>query len=64
MAESVLNLRNRKEYLFPLESLPVQAQERHYEQQSSSLSAPAKAALEEVRETPKQRPIDLSLIHI
>lgn len=58
MAESVLNLRNRKEYLFPLESLPVQAQERHYEQQSLSLSAPAKAALEEVRETPKQRPID------
>lgn len=58
MAESVLNLRNRKEYLFPLESLPVQAQERHYEQQSSSLSAPAKAALEEVRETPKRKPLD------
>ena len=58
LAKSVLNVRNRKEYLFPLDSLPIQAQERHYEQQGASLSAPAKETLDKVRTTPERRPLD------
>lgn len=38
-AESVMNDRNRKEYLFFLESLPRSAQEEHYARQRAELSA-------------------------
>lgn len=40
-AESVINDRNRKEYLFFLESLPRSAQEEHYARQRAELSAVA-----------------------
>ena len=42
-AESVINDRNRKEYLFFLESLPRSAQEEHYARQRAELAAPADA---------------------
>lgn len=42
-AESVINDRNRKEYLFFLESLPRSAQEEHYARQRAELAAPAVA---------------------
>lgn len=43
-AESVINDRNRKEYLFFLESLPRSAQEEHYARQRAELAAPADAS--------------------
>lgn len=57
-ATSSLNEKNRPEYSFRLTAQPKEIQEKYYAKECASLPAPAKAALEEVRETPKQRPID------
>ena len=37
---------------------------KYYEQHGLTLSAPEKTALQKVKPSPVQRPLDLSLIHI
>ena len=57
-AISVINKKNRPEYAFPLAAQPKEIQEKYYAKECASLPAPAQAALEEVRETPKRKPLD------
>lgn len=52
------NAKNRPEYIFPLSTLPKHVQERYYARHSLTLSAPEKTALQKVKPSPVQRPLD------
>ncbi len=57
-AETVVNARNRKEYLFPLAGLPTMAQEKHYTQQSRGGLMAESLAAQTAKAEPVQRPLD------
>ncbi len=52
------NAKNRPEYIFPLSTLPKHVQERYYTRHSLTLSTPEKTALQKVKPSPVQRPLD------
>ena len=52
------NAKNRPEYIFPLSTLPKHVQERYYARHSLTLSTPEKTALQKVKPSPVQRPLD------
>lgn len=52
------NAQNRPEYIFPLSTLPKHVQERYYARHSLTLSTPEKTALQKVKPSPVQRPLD------
>lgn len=52
------NAQNRPEYIFPLSTLPKHVQERYYTRHSLTLSTPEKTALQKVKPSPVQRPLD------
>ena len=52
------NAKNRPEYIFPLSTLPKHVQERYYARHSLTLSTPEKKALQKVKPSPVQRPLD------
>ena len=52
------NAKNRPEYIFPLSTLPKHVQERYYARLSLTLSTPEKTALQKVKPSPVQRPLD------
>lgn len=52
------NAKNRPEYIFPLSTLPKHVQERYYARHSLTLSTPEKIALQKVKPSPVQRPLD------
>ena len=55
---SILNNRNRSEYAFPLATQSNEIQLKYYEQHGLTLSAPEKTALQKVKPSPVQRPLD------
>ena len=57
-AVSILNNRNRSEYAFPLATQSNEIQLKYYEQHGLTLSAPEKTALQKVKPSPVQRPLD------
>lgn len=55
---SVLNSRNRSEYAFPLATQSNDIQLKYYERHGLTLSTPEKTALQKVKPSPVQRPLD------
>ena len=57
-AIAVINSRKRREYAFPLATQSNEIQLKYYEQHGLTLSAPEKTALQKVKPSPVQRPLD------
>ena len=57
-AELTINTRNRPQYRIPLAAFPYDKQAKYYEQHGLTLSAPEKTALQKVKPSPVQRPLD------
>lgn len=53
-----INDKNRTEYRIPLSELPLSAQQKHYSLHGLTLSTPEKTALQKVKPSPVQRPLD------
>ena len=57
-ADILTNTRNRQEYAFHLASQPKDIQLKYYERHGLTLSTPEKTALQKVKPSPVQRPLD------
>lgn len=57
-AIAVINSRKRREYAFPLATQSNDIQLKYYEQHGLTLSTPEKTALQKVKPSPVQRPLD------
>ena len=57
-AELTINTRNRPQYRIPLAAFPYDKQAKYYEQHGLTLSTPEKTALQKVKPSPVQRPLD------
>lgn len=57
-AELTTNTRNRPQYRIPLAAFPYDKQAKYFERHGLTLSTPEKTALQKVKPSPVQRPLD------